>query len=416
MTGFNTSLDATMANDKKKVLILGATVNQLPFVFLTKQRNHIAITMDNIPQSLCHKYSDVFANVSTVERELVLEYAIREKIDAIITCASDVALPSMAYVSEKLGLPSVSLDSVTTTVNKGQFRAFLLEHDFHTPQYHVFSDVPTAMQKMQTLTGKWILKPTDSSGSKGIYFIDFSQPPKDLQGLTQAALGFSRTHTVIIEEFIEGINCSIDGFINNGHIDKFCITNKLLTPLPYRTPIAHILPSKLSAQEYQAIKAQLVRILGLLKARTTPFDFDIVVDPQGRIFILEMSLRIGGNGIPKLIRYSEGYDLYDAALACALGEPISAPSALPPASFTGVFLICSETKGKLKAIASKAALEGKYGTCLKEVIYDIEVGDDVEAFISGNHRLGHFILQCESEEKLLEMAQQFKTDLAVRVG
>lgn len=405
-----------MIKKTKKILILGATINQLPFVLLAKKQKHLSISMDNVPTNICHQYADQWANISTLDKDLVLDYAQKEKIDAVITCASDLALPTAAYVAEKMGLASVSPSAVNITVDKDSFHKFLAKHNFNVPKHYLFDDVGQAVKKVTKLSGQWIVKPADSSGSKGVYFLDLDTKMANLSKVMAHAISFSRTKRLLLEEYIDGDHCSVDGFFNQGKIDKVVITNKLLTPLPYRTPIGHTLPSKLSLETQVKIKKSVKKVLDLLEVHSSPFDFDMVVDRAGNIFILEMSLRIGGNGIPKLISYADGYDLYESALKSALGKVVPLAKSKPSQLFTGVFLITSNKSGLLKNIVSREKMLEKYGDNIKDLVYDVAVGEQVEKFISGNHRLGHFILQSKSENQLMALAAKLKKDLSLQVS
>src|SRR5690349_1418646 len=118
---------------KKKLLILGATINQLPLVVNAKKRDLFTITVDNIPQNIAHEYSDEFLNISTTEKEKILRVVKTEKIAGIVTCASDVAMPTLSYLGEKLKLSTVSQRAVATTIYKDLFRVFQKKHGIPTP-------------------------------------------------------------------------------------------------------------------------------------------------------------------------------------------------------------------------------------------------------------------------------------------
>lgn len=404
-------------NKRKKILILGATVNQLPFVIIAKKNNCFTITLDNDQKSICHKFSDASAIISTTEKEIVLNYAKKHKVDGIVTCASDLALPTVAYTCNKMGLPFVEMEAVLKTVNKDLFKKFLLENKFKAPKYYIFSDSKSALKIIQKLKDKWIIKPVDSSGSKGVCLIDLNLKNENLFSTINNSFFFSSSKKIIVEEFIEGKNCSVDGFYNDGKIDVLYITNKLLTNLPLRTPTGHTVPSKLNIQTQINIKKSIKKILDLLKVKSSPFDFDVIVSKSGEIYFLEMSLRIGGNGIPKLIMYSSGYNLYNSAFLYAINQQIKRPTkgftlnVLP----TGVFLIYSNKSGKLNSIASKEILLKKYKESLKEIVYDLEIGEKIEKFTQGNHRIGHYILQAKSDKELMVLSKEFKKDLNLEI-
>lgn len=390
-------------------------MNQLPFVTLAKKMGYHTITMDNVPSNIAHTFSDEQAFISTVNKEKVLDFAREANIDAVVTCASDLALSTMAYVSKALGLNAVPEKSVSQTVNKGNFREFLLKNSFNVPHFFLFSSEKDALDKIQGLKGKWILKPTDSSGSKGVCLLQAGELNQGVKTLVKNAFSFSQTNQIILEEFIEGENYSIDGFINEKQIEMLVVTNKLLTPLPLRTPIAHLLPGKIIGTTKSKISSLVKDILSKLAVVSTPFDFDIVVDKSGKIYFLEMSLRIGGNGIPRLVKYSESYDLYKSALLCALGETIPTHKKKIRHKQTGVFLIYSDKKGVVTSFKDSTSLMEEFSPILKEVVFDVAVGDNVEAFVSGNHRLGHYILQTSTRDQLLQASKKVMEKISLKV-
>lgn len=395
----------------KSLLILGATINQLPFVLCAKKRLIHTVTLDNVPHNICHKYSDEQVFISTLDKATILKFVKEHHIDGIVTCASDIALPTVAYVCNILNLPSVNYSSVLTTINKKRFRAFQRLHKLEYPRYFTFTSPEDAIAKINILFGKWVVKPVDSSGSKGIALIDCSANISSIRTLIRDAFRFSRSKTVIIEEYTEGANCSVDGFIYNGKIEQLYITNKSLTPFPNLTPISHTLPSDLPLIIQNKIKKKIEIILGLLKTITSPFDFDIVVSSTGEIVILEMSLRIGGNGIPRLIEYAGGNNLYDMAISQALSERIPRQEKTKSSNYTGVFLIRSHRAGILTAMTDTKTMLSKYNSHLKEVVYDVALGDKVEKFTQGNHRLGHFVIQAKSANLLAQLSDQIHQDL-----
>lgn len=396
---------------KKKLLILGATINQLPLVMKAKNRRIYTITADNVPENICHKYSDEFLNISTPDRDQILKYAKSQKIDGIITCASDLALPTVSYISNKMNLSSVSNEAVLTTINKDLFRKFQVKHQIKCPKSYIFLDMKKALTKYKMLSDKkWVVKPVDSSGSKGVSLIK-SMNLNDYKQIVQKAFSFSRCNKIIIEEYITGLNCSIDGFINNGKIGYMCITNKYLTPSPGLIPVCHTLPSKLPKSIQYLIKKEIIRILRLLKVETSPFDFDIIVSDTNEIYVLEMSLRVGGNCIPHIIKYSYGEDIYEQAISFAVNEKINYQNTKRYDGYTGVFLIRSPKSGILNSISSKEFLYKKYGSYIKEIVFDYSIGNKVAKFTQGNNRLGHVILQAPSELKLHELYEQIYLDL-----
>ena len=115
-----------------------------------------------------HKFADEYHNVSTIDREAVLALARELCIDGIVSYASDVAAPTAAYVAEQLGLPTNPLESVMILTHKNLFRKFMKENGFPMPEGKSFTDREEARRFYEQISGTVMVKPVDSSGSKGV--------------------------------------------------------------------------------------------------------------------------------------------------------------------------------------------------------------------------------------------------------
>ena len=122
----------------KKILFLGGAPTQIPPIKYALEQGHHVITLDYLPNNPGHKLSHNFYNISTTDKEAVLEVAKAENIDAIVAYASDPAAPTAAYVSEKMGLPGNPYKSVEVLARKDLFREFLAKHNFNVPRSNAF--------------------------------------------------------------------------------------------------------------------------------------------------------------------------------------------------------------------------------------------------------------------------------------
>ena len=122
---------------------------------------------DFLPDNPGQYAADKFYLVSTTDKEAVLDVARKEQVDGVLAYASDPAAPTAAYVAEKLGLPGNPYKSVEILCNKDKFRRFLAQNDFVTPTAHSYVTREEALTDRARLNYPLIIKPVDSSGSKG---------------------------------------------------------------------------------------------------------------------------------------------------------------------------------------------------------------------------------------------------------
>lgn len=218
----------------KKILLLGGSAQQVVAIETAKKLGYYTILCDFRDDNPGQFVADKFYLVSTTNKEAVLNVAEREKIDGILAYASDPAAPTAAYVAEKMGLPGSPYKSVDILCNKDKFRTFLSENDFCTPTAKGYDSIEEALFDLNNHYYKFpvIVKPVDSSGSKGVGQINNIEEAKSK---LKYAMNFSRGKKIIVEEFVEkfgyqiaGDGLSIDGklvfrYFANDHFNSECV-------------------------------------------------------------------------------------------------------------------------------------------------------------------------------------------------
>ena len=91
----------------KTVLVLGASALQTPLVVAAREAGHRVLTADNVPSNPAHAVADAAFDVSTRDVGNILDLARRERVDAVVSSCSDVALPALAATVEALDLSGV---------------------------------------------------------------------------------------------------------------------------------------------------------------------------------------------------------------------------------------------------------------------------------------------------------------------
>lgn len=309
-----------MIKKQKRVMMLGGNYFQMTATKAAKALGYHVISVDYLPDNPAHRFADEYYNVSTVDRTEVLALAKKLKIDGIVSYASDVSAPTAAYVATELGLPTNPLDSVELLTNKNRFRAFLRANGFATPNGECFSDYDQAYEYFLSMTPPVIVKPTDSSGSKGIHKVC---TPEEFQPAWEDASHYSRNQKILVEEFIEkdGYEIDADSFLINGEFAYFGVMdqhNDLLCN-PY-VPTGLSAPSTLQDERRETAKRELTRLMHLLNMKMGAFNIEYIFDRTGRFYILEVGPRNGGNLITDTILEGSGVDLAKYTILAAVGE------------------------------------------------------------------------------------------------
>lgn len=194
----------------KKIMILGASILQLPAIKKAKELGLYVIAVDMDCNAVGFPYADLPLVISTLDTENVLKAAEEHHIDGIMTIASDRPMNTVAVVAEKLGLTSVSVDTALKATNKFEMRKALQDFGVPVPRFARVSDIKAFREALATMTPPVILKPVDNSGSRGIFKLDRYDDPDAVDAAYNYTKGFSQSGDIIVEEFMTGREVSVE--------------------------------------------------------------------------------------------------------------------------------------------------------------------------------------------------------------
>ncbi len=386
----------------KKVLLLGGSYFQIPSIQTAKRLGYYAITCDYLPENPGHKFADEYHNVSTTDKDAVLNLAKKLNVDGVVCYASDPAATTAAYVSEKMGFPTSPYKSVEILSNKDLFRKFLAENNFNTPKakgYHE-SEIEKMLAEVAELKFPVMVKPVDSSGSKGVKKIERAE---DLKPAVEDALKYSRCKRFVVEEFIEKKNYLVagDGFIVDGKLTFYCFANghRAENGINPYVPIGHSWPCEKSAEVQKKIYNDLQKMLSILKMKTGALNFDIIVDKNDNVYVVEIGARCGGNYIPQAIKYATGIDLVEYTIKAAMGGSCADLKQVVPVGFWSTYILHSQQAGKLSAIQIDE--EFKKNNIVEYDLF-VKTGDYIKAFTGSDGTLGRMILKFDSQDEMFQ--------------
>ncbi len=388
---------------KEKIILLGGSAQQVVAIRSARKQGYYTVLCDYLPDNPGQYEADVFYQVSTTDRKAVLDIAEKEKIHGILAYASDPAAPTAAYVAEKMGLPGSPYDSVEILCKKDKFRAFLSANGFCTPVAKSYTMIEDAENDLQAgiFNLPVIVKPIDSSGSKGVSRIDVIEGAKEK---LKNAMSFSRLKRIIVEEFVDKMGYQIagDGLSIDGKLVFSCFANDhfdFRCENPF-VPISASFPYNMSKNVQEKVHNEIQRLLSLLHMGTTTYNFDLRIDKDYNVFLMEVAPRDGGNYIPDVIHYATGVDLVECAVKAAMGEKIDIHPFETLAGFYSYYAVHSYKDGILDHVDIDPVVK-------KENIIENHIikqpGDNVYAFTGANTTLGILLMKFESMDQMLDM-------------
>jgi len=399
-----------MSRYQKKIMILGAGISQLPAIKKAIELGFYVITVDYLPDNIGHKFSNQFIDCSTLDMEGVLRVARELNIDSIVTFASDVATQTVGFVAKQLDLPSYPTMVAKTFSNKDRFRAFQRNMGLNSPNFIIgkrFSDIKTQISK---LSPSIMFKPVDSSGSRGISRIDQINHKNCMEAFKYAQ-SFSHSKTVCVEEFVEGIEIGGDCFLQKGQIAFIAITHKHMNGYVVS---GHSLPTNITEKDQTRVCSEITKTFVAGGYTDGPLNFDVMVSPE-RITILEMSPRLGGNGIPMIIEHYTGVDLIAATLYYSLNLNVELKESNEKFNSCGSWIFGSNQAGTIRNITSKEELQNAVPEVF-EYVLNYNIGDKVPEFIHNGNSLGYILFDCHFQPDYNEIVNRLKSELRLEVA
>ncbi len=389
----------------KKILLLGGSAQQVIAIEKAKELGYFTVLCDFLTDNPGQYVADKFYLESTTNKEKILEIAKKEKIDGILAYASDPAAPTAAYVAEKLGLSGSPYESVEILCNKDKFRKFLADNNFCTPKANGYDDIYLAKKDLKNGYFKFpvMSKPIDSSGSKGVVKIESLE---NVDELLKYSMSFSRAKRIVVEEYVEkyGYQIAGDGFSVNGKLVFRCFANDHFNPQcinPF-VPVSASFPYNMPEEIQEKIHNEIQRLLTLLHMGTTAYNFDMRIDKDYNVYLMEVAPRDGGNYIPQIIKYATGVDLVELSVKASMGEDISNLKMIKPNGFWSYFAVHSQKNGILKEVRIDEKVI-KNNIVENHIIK--ETGDEIKAFTGANTTLGCLLMKFESMNQMINMME-----------
>jgi len=383
--------------------MLGGTSSQAFAIKEAKKMGHYVITCDYLPNNPGHQYGDKYYNVSTTDKIAILDLAAKLKVDGIVAYASDPAAPTAAYVCEQLGLPTSPYESVEILSKKNLFRDFLRKNNFNVPKSKGYSDPEEALSDIDMFKFPVMIKPTDSSGSKGITKL---MDKTLLINSIEESLYYSREKKFIIEEFIskKGVQISGDAFSVDGKLVFHCFGNEFYSDIKEKdfVPLGECWPSFMPENVIKSLHDELQRVISLLDMKTNAYNVEAIIDQHNNVYILELGARSGGSLIPQITELATGINMVKYVIKAALGENCSDLKMVKPKGYWSNYMLHSKKRGKFVKFLFDEDFEKNN---LIEIVSDIAPEDKVNSFRNAGDALGTLLIQYSSEDEMLYKIQ-----------
>ncbi|MEI2436128.1 ATP-grasp domain-containing protein [Priestia megaterium] len=386
---------------KKKIMILGASILQLPAIIKAKKMGLQVIAVDMDPNAVGFQYADIGINISTLDVKRVTDAARYHQIEGIMTLASDFPLRTIAEVSKELHIKGINISTALNVTNKVLMRQILNENNIPVPKFYNINTFEEYFYATKNFSGKYIVKPADNSGSRGVVLVENHEDLEERKRAFNYSKKYSRSGEIIVEEFMEGPEVSVETLTYENITEIIAITDKVTTGAPEFVEMGHSIPSQLEEHikiEIANLVKNAIRVLGIKEG---PTHTEVIVTKQGPK-VVEVGARLGGDNITThLVPYATGVDMVEACIEIALGNKPMLNQSTRKASAIRYF---KAKEGKIKDIIGVD--DAKRTSEVRNIVFTKQIGDKVNDIKSSNDRIGFVITQHEVVQSAIEICEE----------
>jgi len=388
-----------------KVLVVGAGFLQSFVIRKAGEMGLTVIAVDRDPTATGFDWAHKKVILDIKDHIGCLKIAQSEQIDAVLSVCTDLAVKSVAFVAESLGLPGLSTQAARVCTNKALMREALTRAKVGRVAFGKVRSREEAAGVASSIGFPCIVKPVDSVGSRGVTKVDDISV---LAAAFDAAAQASSSGDVIVEEYIDGPEISVEAVTWNGKTTIAAVTDKVTSGPPHFVELGHTQPSVFSRERVVSETVQsCVHALGIDWSATHT---ELRLAKEGPR-VMEVGARLGGDRITSdLVPLSTGIDLMEAVILVSLGR---SPQMTPRCEKGSAIRYLRVPPGRITAIRgieSAGSVEG-----VTDVHMDMSIGETVPQLRSSLDRVGHVVARGSDASCAARVAEEALARIEVEV-
>jgi len=373
-----------------KIMVIAGGDWQIELIKKAKSMGHFVICSNLYEDSPAFPYADACEVSDVLDKQKNLEIAKKYRPDAVISDQSDIAVPTVAYLNEQLGLHGIGTDKADLFTDKSKQRDYCKANGIDIADYRVCETPDDAMPLLEKY-GRIVIKPIDSQSSRGVHTITNRM---ELETNYRDSIGWSNRRKVFLaEEYIDGDEFTVDGLVVNGNHYPLCVSVKEMYPQNpniSRTQSYSYLSEKHDYNLLRNTNKKLIESLGLPMGLTHS-EYRV---HNGRYYLIEAGARGGGSNLSgKIVPFMSDIDNYEYLIKEALGETVD-EAAVREKIFSedkyAVMRFFDFGEGVVDHVDGKDFLINH--PMLIDYQLEVKPGDELKKPKYGRLRPGHFII------------------------
>lgn len=397
---------------QRRLLVLGARLAQIPIYREARARGLFVIGADPDAAAPGLALADERIICDLRDAAALLAQARRFEIDGALTYAADYPMPALGQLCASLGLAGPDPATTHRATHKAAMREALARAGVPCPRYHHVHTLDSAADAASSLGGDIIVKPAFSSGGRGVMRLAAAAA-----GLLPPAFAHAQSFClpgegVMVEEFVEGDEFSVEMLSRAGEVHVLAVTDKFTSGPPHYVELGHQQPSRLSSADRAAVEATAVMTVRALGIEGSAAHAELRLGRDGPV-VMECAARAGGGFITShLVPLSTGFNMVSACISVALNE---APDLQPAPHHRGA-AICFVTVppgllGAIEGIEEARSLPG-----IVDVQLYVEPGHRIGVLRDATARCGHVIAVGDDPAGAMRRAEAGRERLRLAVA
>ena len=388
-------------NLKKNFLVVGGGFGQMPAIKSAQLLKYNVVVVDRDPNGLGMQLADIPVAVDVLDVPSIIEIAKKYSVVGALTMQSDIGIPAVGAVVDELNLVGSGRKVAERCSNKIKMRKVLEKAGISQPKFKIVKSLDETKNAADQIGYPCVIKAPDSSASRGIVR---ANKINDIEKAFKEASIYSRSGSLIVEEFIDGLEFGAQAFSVEGKCDLILIHNDEMSNPPFMVPLGHSFPSNLPSNSLNKAKKIIKNCVEALGIKNGPSNIDLIFDKDENPKIIEVGARIGATCLPELVLYHTGIDFTKAAIEIACGgkPDLSIKKNLP----CSAFILDSKLTGIMKNY--KILEKFKNHPDILEWEVTAKPGDQVRQLKKGTDRIGKIVTKGSSANEAENLARQFR--------
>lgn len=392
--------------NSKKALVVGGGVQHALAIRMLKEHGFVVILVDNTPNPPAKEVADKHIQENAFNSDILEAVARKEAVDIIFNICYDLATPAVGFVSKKLCLPSpYTYEQALQYTDKMQMKEMFVKYGIPTAKYCIVSSNEICNHN---LTYPIVVKPVDSSGSRGIAKVFTSY---DCVNAVESARNQSRIGNVLLEEFIEGDEYQVDCVVEGGRAHVVLAKQKLrFEPDKVVSPAGSLIVPDDENRLYEeetSLANKLAKIFGIKNG----VFFYQCIEREGVLYMIELGVRLGGGLGYKMIKEIKGVDFVQVATDAYLKMPLK----YEMRKNTKYYLTNAVFATRPCLVQSISGLSGLYsdGTLRSLDVYHADEFK-VDGCITNKNRLALFMIEASNMNQLRQKYQKVIENISIK--